>query len=167
MRYCFLLFLLPSALLAQSDWHDRISFGFKVGSPLNDPKDYGRFMSNYKQSRWTGGPTVEVHLPYNFSIEFDALYRSYEVNTIETFRFNPSVSSSISQSTQKSQVWDLPLLLKYRFKVRSLRPFISAGYLFTNEALQQSGTSVLTTTSGLKFTRGLPQPLAWSFASPL
>ncbi len=136
MRSVILLALATPGLFAQSERLGILSFGFKVGSPVNDPSQ--NFSSPFTQSRWTGGPTVELHLPYQFSLEFDALRWTNRTSQNNTFRFGSELNAYSSQTAQKTSAWDLPLLLKYRFQVRSMRPFVSAGYLFTHESTERS-----------------------------
>jgi hypothetical protein len=138
MRYLLFLSLTVSGLLAQSDRPGSVSVGFKIGSPLNDPSSQTTFQSSYNQSRWTGGSTVELHLPYRFAIEFDALYWTNRANDSYTFQFGSNLNPYSTKSFQKTNAWDLPLLLKYRFQVGSLHPFVSAGYLFTHESTDRS-----------------------------
>jgi hypothetical protein len=72
MRLLFLVSM-ASALMAEPNWAARFSVGFKAGSPLNDPGAYRNFRTNYKQSRWTGGPALEFRLFRDLSVEFNAL----------------------------------------------------------------------------------------------
>jgi hypothetical protein len=91
------------------------SYGFKAGSPVNYPGGFPTLFSSRVESRWTGGPTIELHLPARFSLEFDALYRSH--------------------------VWDFPLLLKYRFTGGPMRPFVSGGAFYSRETLSRSAVT--------------------------
>ena len=145
MRCIVLLSVAVFGLLAQSDRPVSVSAGFKVGSPLNDPSSRISLFTTYTQSRWTGGPTVELHLPYRFSVEFDALYRNNRTNYSAPFRLGPDVNAFTTTSLQKTNTWDFPLLLKRRFQVGSLRPFVSAGYFWSHES---SKTSTLYSCSG-------------------
>jgi hypothetical protein len=138
MRCIVLLALAALNLLAQSDPPLSVSAGFKIGSPLNDPSARSSAFSTYVQSRWTGGPTVELHLPYRFSVEFNALYRNYRANSSFPFQLGPNVNVYTSTSVQKTNAWDFPLLLKYRLQVGSIRPFVSAGHFWTHESTEAS-----------------------------
>jgi Outer membrane protein beta-barrel domain len=138
MRYLFSFFLAVSLLVAQSERPGSVSLGFKVGSPLNDPSSQSSLQSIYNQGRWTGGPTVELHLPYRFAVEFDALYWNNRTNSNYVFQFDSSVNPYLSNTFEKTKSWDFPLLLKYRFQVGSFHPFVSAGYLFTHESINRS-----------------------------
>jgi hypothetical protein len=138
MRNLALLALAATGLLAQSERPGTITYGFKIGSPINDPSSQNNIFSSYNQSRWTGGPTVELRLPYRFAIEFDALYWNNRTNQNYNFQFGSNVNPFTVNTLEKTNSWDLPLLLKYRFKVGSFRPFISAGYLFTHESTERT-----------------------------
>lgn len=70
-------------------------------------------------SSYTIGPFVEVRLPFNFSIEADALYRSLK------FTETAVGSSSTSQ-------WDFPILAKYRFLKGPVRPYVAGGLDFNH-----------------------------------
>lgn len=136
MRSILLLALGASALLAQPG---SVSLGFKIGSPINDPSNDNVFGSMaYNQSRWTGGPTIELHLPYRFAVEFDALYWTNRSSANYTFQLGPNLNPYLARSVEKTHAWDLPLLLKYRFQAGPIHPFVSAGYLFTHEQIDRS-----------------------------
>ncbi|MBC7924604.1 MAG: PorT family protein [Bryobacteraceae bacterium] len=137
MRYVFFL-LAATCLHAQLKWPERLEVGFKAGSALNDPASQTNVLSTYNQSRWTGGPTVELHLPFRFALEFDALYWTNRSTFNSIFSLGATLSPYSVTSQQKTEVWDLPLLLKYRFRVGSIRPFISAGYLFAHQSTNRS-----------------------------
>lgn len=126
------------AAFAQEDRPLSLSGGFQLGSPLNDPSSRSSLSSNYTQGRWTGGPKVELHLIHGFSLELDALYRNYRVNSSSSFQLLPDVSAYAVSNLTKTNVWDFPLLLKKRFTVGSLRPFISAGYQWSDERTASS-----------------------------
>jgi hypothetical protein len=96
-----ILFLVATAAaLAQSPF----GFGLKAGVPLNDALstpsggaiDY--FQSTH---RFTIGPFAEFRLPSGFSVEIDALYRSYS--------FREALPQAQSVSTN---AWEFPVLEK-------------------------------------------------------
>ena len=125
-------FLLGAALAAHAQ---SISVGVKAGSPLNDPASYSYLssFSTFTQGRWTGGPTVEFHLPLRLSLEVDALYRSNRATRISPVSFG-STTPFLLSSSQKTKAWDFPLLLKYRLLNGPMRPFLSAGFAFNRES---------------------------------
>jgi hypothetical protein len=156
MRYILFAPLATCGLFAQSDHLLSPSVGFKLGSPLNDPSSRTSLFSSYTQGRWTGGPTVELNLSHGFSVEFDALYRNYRTNSSYSFRSGPDLNPYIVENLAKANVWDLPLLLKKRFTVGSLRPFISAGYQWSNERSTTSFSYICAGPQGSCSTPGYP-----------
>jgi hypothetical protein len=71
-------------------------------------------------------------------VEFDALYRNNSAENSVPFHLGPNVNAYTIASAYKTNAWDFPLLLKYRFQVRSLRPFVSAGYFWSRESTEGS-----------------------------
>ncbi len=122
---------------AQDDRPYRVSGGFKFGAPVDQPTA-SAFPSGttLKESRWTGGPTAEFSLPGRFAIAFEALYR----NRQEDFGGIAILSTGFSpfqvNSRRNTNTWDLPLLLKYRFRVGPARPFLTAGYQWSRESYE-------------------------------
>lgn len=158
MRSFLPLTLAAANLCAQSSLPISVSGGFKIGAPINDsPKRYDVF-STYDQSRWTGGPAVELHLPYRFSIQFEALYRTYREKSTYPFRFDRNASLYLTQSDQKTNVWDFPLMVKYRFQVGSIRPFVNAGYYWSRESSERSSFYSCTGPEGSCLPPGSPFP---------
>jgi hypothetical protein len=100
------------------------SFGVKGGLPLTDFFDavnsdnLGYFSST---NRYIVGPTVELHLPFGLSVEFDALYRHLHFSNVSN-----TVDVLVNSSTESGS-WEFPLLIKYRFKGPLVRPFIDGG----------------------------------------
>jgi hypothetical protein len=74
--------------------------------------------------RYTVGPTVEVRLPFGFRFEADALYRRVRQDTFA----GPAPTGNITVTGMRSNVWEVPLLLKRPFvRERKLAPFVSGG----------------------------------------
>lgn len=98
-----------------------ISAGLKFGVPLTDaistespnPLDY-----TSSTGRWTLGPYVEVRLPFNFGIEVDALYRSYNFRSLQS-------GTSVGE-------WDIPVMAKYRLLSGPVRPYLEGGLVFNH-----------------------------------
>jgi hypothetical protein len=103
-----------------------ISYGFKLGVPVNDPAQLSPF-SISSQSRWTGGPFVELHLPRRLSVEFSTLFRTSSQNESRLFRLGEAQNPYLFSLADKVKTWDFPLLLKYRFTEGKFRPFLGAG----------------------------------------
>jgi hypothetical protein len=148
-----ILFFFAAALMAQDPI---VSAGFKAGIPASSAvSNFGNFItpvsvSSVDTGRWTLGPTFELRLYRGFSLEVDALYRSYRNTGAVTINqiFIPGGDSLQLFNTFKSdtRVWDLPLLLKYRFLTGRWRPFLDAGYSWSFSS--SDTTSFFTCQSG-------------------
>lgn len=117
-----LLFFAGAAVLGAQP----LSYGVKVGVPVNDPVETTPFTTS-SPSRWTGGPFVELHLPFHLSVEFSALYRTSKENATHVFPLGAAQNPYLFTSTDKVHTWDFPVLLKYRFTEGAFQPFIGAG----------------------------------------
>lgn len=140
-----------------------MSAAFKIGSPLNDPSARTDVYSTYSQSLWTGGPTVELHLPLNFSVEFDALFRTYRQNRTYPLRFESNLNTLTGSTVQKTDAWDFPLMLKYRFRVGPIRPFVNAGYFWTRESSEVTSITTCNGPAGSCLPPDLPYPPGAAF----
>ena len=98
--------------------------GIKGGVPLNDLISAGQnqqFSFNANTSRYIVGATGELRLPFGLGVELDALYRHF------------------SSAPVTGNAWEFPLLAKYRFPTRIVRPFADAGVAWdTLQGLTQS-----------------------------
>lgn len=142
MRTLVLIALTAAGLAAQSSQPVSLSAGFKIGSPINDPGVRHNLFSTYSQSRWTGGPSLELRLPRNFAVEFNALYRNFRENSSFPSQLGPGVNPYTNFSLRKVNVWEFPLLLKYRFQVGGIRPFVSAGHFWNRESSETTALSL-------------------------
>jgi opacity protein-like surface antigen len=109
------LILLAFPLAATAD---PLAFGVKGGVPMTDLFkiiDSGTYSAD--RQPYTLGPMVEVHLPFRISVEFDALYK--------TFEYRARLEQSEVVTTGNS--WEFPVLLKYRFYDGPVKPYIGAG----------------------------------------
>jgi hypothetical protein len=112
-----LLLLIGDAALAQP-----VSAGIKAGLPLTDFLDVVQTADTTAvTNRNVFGPEVEVRLPHGLSIEFDALYRHFGYTNYEAF------ASSTVTTIGSSGNWEFPLVAKYRFSAKRLRPYVEAG----------------------------------------
>ncbi len=130
-------------VFAQSDKPFSFSVGAKLGAPLNDPKD-----TPTTQGRWTGGPIIEFKLPYCFALEFNALYRTRRTDYVYSYQLSPGTNAYLANNYERSSNWDFPLLLKYRFRVGPLRPFVSGGYSWSLTSTETTGSSRCTGPQG-------------------
>ncbi len=119
MRKTFFLFLVGIApLLAQSPF----GLGLKAGVPLNDalsadPSAPIPYVEN--THRYVIGPFVEVRLPSRFSVEVDALYRSYDYRQLPgDFLVPRSVSPG---------AWEFPVLARKALFGGPIQPYIEGG----------------------------------------
>jgi len=114
-----ILFLLATAAaLAQSPF----GFGIKAGVPLNDAlATTPGGAINYFQSthRYTIGPYGEFRLPSGFSVELDALYRSYD--------YGQSGNKAVIPLSVSAGVWEFPLLAKKSLFGGPIQPYIEGG----------------------------------------
>jgi hypothetical protein len=79
----------------------------------------------WKSTDFTIGPAVQVNLPLNLRIEFDALYRPYSFSATSTV--SPPLASSVAPSNVTASQWAFPILAQYRFKFPVVSPFVEAG----------------------------------------
>jgi hypothetical protein len=119
------LFALPSLLTAQL-----VSFGVKGGLPVT-AVSHARFDSNrgfsgtrdFILNRYTFGPTVEVKLPWAMRVEVDGLYH----HVLEHAYGGPFPSGSLTYETSRTNIWEIPMLLKRRFGSRAFSPYGAVG----------------------------------------
>jgi hypothetical protein len=117
------------------------SFGIKGGVPLTDAFTDNTTMGvdvithTYSDTKnYVVGPTVELSLPFGFSVEGDALYRALSLTTDITVvpqplaRYSPNISS-----------WEFPILGKYHFlHTPIVKPYVEAGPTFRHVGTQGS-----------------------------
>jgi opacity protein-like surface antigen len=105
-----------------------VSVGLKGGVPITDAFDTARgnqaaYATN--THRYLVGPTVQLNLPFRFSIEVDALYRrlGFDYN-----QFGGPGSPTTTSTTANS--WEFPVLGKWAVLPGPARPFIDFGANF-------------------------------------
>lgn len=132
--------------------------GVKGGVLLTDPLSTGQGGSggvSHDVRRYLVGPTAELHLPFGFSVEVDALYRplNYTDNPI-SFPVFPLINSPVAHTGSD---WQIPLLAKYEFhKGIVVHPFVDGGVTyrrvsFSNVQLADANTAGITLGGGLTF----------------
>jgi hypothetical protein len=119
------LFLCAAAFTAAAQ---PISVGVKAGVPINDALDalHGNQSAYATQThRYVVGPTVQLNLPFRFSVEVDALYRrlGYQFDQFGG-PGSPTTTSTVANA------WEFPVLGKYAIFGGPLRPFVDAGANF-------------------------------------
>jgi len=96
-----------------------IGAGIKVGLPLTDFINTVNGQTTSTTNRYIVGPMVELRLPAGFGIEFNALYRHFDVT---------SAATSLAQAaTGSASAWEFPLVAKYKFHSHIIRPYVEAG----------------------------------------
>jgi Outer membrane protein beta-barrel domain len=140
MRFWVILFAAAPLAVAQP-----FTFGVKGGVPLTDflnatsSGNLGYFTTT---NRYIVGPEAELHLPFGFGVEFDALYRHLNYTN-----FSNGVDVLVSSATTSS-AWEFPLLAKYRFPGKVVRPYVAAGVVWdTLSGLTQTITQTIIPTS--------------------
>jgi hypothetical protein len=73
------------------------------------------------------GPSVDVQLPANISVEADAVYRP--LRSVENIVVPNGPSFGGPQHTS-TLTWEFPVLAKYKFPVPHVKPLIEAGPAF-------------------------------------
>jgi hypothetical protein len=119
------LFMLSAAGFAQLPF---FSVGVKAGLPVTDAFSTQTVINTkaFSDSKnYIIGPTVELKLPFHFSVEADALYRPLNMTTQLT---TPAVSS---KSSVDFSSWEFPVLGKYHLgSAPFVTPYIEAGPSF-------------------------------------
>jgi hypothetical protein len=110
----FLMVAANALLPAQS-----LSIGVKGGVRASDDFQYG---ATSESRRYVVGPAATIALPLGFAIEFDALYRRQGYSASYG---TPVYTSSIREA---DNVWEFPLLVRYRVPFPRIRPFAEAGW---------------------------------------
>ena len=113
-------------LLAPPLFPQPVLVGVRGGLPLTDAYNATSAFSAASRD-WTLGPTVELRLPLNLGVEFDALYRkiAYRVDL-----------QGGGQAEFTSSQWQFPLLAKYRLPGIVLHPFVDGGVVFNKLSFQ-------------------------------
>jgi hypothetical protein len=131
------------------------SAGIKVGVPLTDFFNTVQNASTSVPNRYIAGVTAELRLPFGLGVEVDALYRRlhYE-DTIG----NPLNGITTDRTTANS--WEFPILLKYRFPSKIVRPYAVAGIAFdTLSGLTDTVTQTIAPTPTSTTTTSTPAAL--------
>jgi hypothetical protein len=148
MKLPCLLFLAAAAASAQP-----FAIGVKGGMPMTDFVDVVRAQNinaSTTTNRYIVGVTGEARLPFGLGVEVDILYRH--------FRYSQSsgvsnLTSNITNIDTTAGAWEFPILAKYRFKGKFVRPFVDGGVAWDKlSGLTQTVKSVVATVSRITAT---------------
>jgi opacity protein-like surface antigen len=122
MKPLCLLILTAAAAFSQP-----FSFGVKGGMPMTDFLTAARtqnFTASTATNRYIVGATAELRLPFGLGVEADVLYRHFRYSSSGVIG---SITSNLTNMDTSAGAWEFPLLAKYRFKGKFVRPFVDAG----------------------------------------
>ena len=110
-----------------------VRFGIRAGLPLVEATtttqagcgSIAPCVSSTAHRRFMLGPTVEVRLSKSLSISADALYSRYAHDRVE--QFDTPFYDSISAEQIVANRWEFPAALKFRFRLRRLKPYSAVG----------------------------------------
>lgn len=118
MKHFLGILFLAAPLAAQN-----ISLGIKGGVPFTEAfKTSGGPTFNYRSLRnpYTVGPSLEVRLPLRLSVSVDVLWKRLEYQG----------NSETGELNVKSNQFEFPVMIKYRFKDGLWTPYVAAGPSF-------------------------------------
>lgn len=118
MRSCS--WMVAGILTSCACFGQTISVGVLGGVRATDDLTGGGATSVSK--RYVVGPALEVGLPLGLAVEADALYRR------AGFQTSVSAGSYYVHAAEHANLWEVPILLKYRIPLPAARPFLEAGY---------------------------------------
>jgi opacity protein-like surface antigen len=119
--------LFPLLLSAASAFSQPFSFGVRGGLPMTDFLNAAKsqnFSFTAKTNRYIVGPTAELRLPFGLGVEVDALYRRFSYNGTGGIS---GITTTLTSTDTTSGAWEFPLLVKYRFPTKIVRPYVDAG----------------------------------------
>src|SRR5204863_5517183 len=100
-----------------------VSLGVEAGVPVTESFDTGFIYRGAfvpTTTRYVVGPAFEVRLGSHFAAEFNALYQPF------SFRQSNLIGTP-SSSKSTGNLWQFPLLLRYRILESPIEPYITAG----------------------------------------
>ena len=121
------------------------SAGVRGGLPLTDflnaagsVRTSGIDSFTTHTNRYIIGVTGELHLPFGFGVEVDALYRHLNYQNTTSI---VGITTTFANSNTTGNAWEFPLLAKYRFPSKVVRPYVVAGIAWdTLQGLKQAIT---------------------------
>ena len=119
------LVVVPLFFCATSLFSQTFSVGVKGGLGLTDSFTTdsidGNPLSGPGAKDYVIGPTFEIHLPFSFAVEADALYRPLHFTAFQQSSFTGG---------QSINSWEIPVVAKYRFHAPLVKPYVEAGPTF-------------------------------------
>jgi hypothetical protein len=153
MKPLCLLILSAAAMSAQP-----FSYGVKGGMPMTDFLDVVRAQNinaSTTTNRYIVGVTGEVRAPFGLGVEVDILYRHFRYNSSNGAS---NLTSNITNIDTTSGAWEFPILAKYRFKGKIVRPFVDGGVAWDKlSGLTQTVKSVVATVTHSTTTSSPPE----------
>ena len=153
MKLPCLLILAAAAASAQP-----FSIGVKGGMPMTDFVDVVRAQNinaSTTTNRYILGVTGEARLPFGLGVEVDVLYRHFRYNSSSGVS---NLTSNITNIDTTAGAWEFPILAKYRFKGKFVRPFVDGGVAWDKlSGLTQTVKNVVATVSHSTTTSSPPE----------
>jgi hypothetical protein len=153
MKLPCLLILAAAAASAQP-----FSIGVKGGMPMTDFVDVVRAQNinaSTTTNRYIVGVTGEARLPFGLGVEVDVLYRHFRYNSSSGVS---NLTSNITNIDTTASAWEFPILAKYRFKGKFVRPFVDGGVAWDKlSGLTQTVKNVVATVSHSTTTSSPPE----------
>ena len=153
MKLPCLLILAAAAASAQP-----FSIGVKGGMPMTDFVDVVRAQNinaSTTTNRYIVGVTGEARLPFGLGVEVDVLYRHFRYNSSSGVS---NLTSNITNIDTTAGAWEFPILAKYRFKGKFVRPFVDGGVAWDKlSGLTQTVKNVVATVSHSTTTSSPPE----------
>lgn len=111
MSHFLLIFITCCACSGQS-----LTIGVVGGARATN--DVSTFVSMPESRRYIVGPSVELSLPHNLSIEVDALYHRLGYRYVAP----PIIGlSGIYNESERANSWEFPIVLKYKLPIPVVR----------------------------------------------
>jgi hypothetical protein len=121
---------------ASGAFAQRISVGIKAGVTLTDlvRTNSGDVRTSTQTKRYTIGPVVDIGLPLGFGVEFGAMYKRFDQQSIAVtttgFVTIDDETYPITQTAGISAVghsWEFPVAVQYHFFKSAIRPYVEGG----------------------------------------
>jgi hypothetical protein len=153
MKLLCLLILAAAAASAQP-----FAIGVKGGMPMTDFVDVVRAQNinaSTTTNRYILGVTGEARLPFGLGVEVDVLYRHFRYNSSSGVS---NLTSNITNIDTTAGAWEFPILAKYRFKGKFIRPFVDGGVAWDKlSGVTQTVKNVVATVSHSTTTSSPPE----------